>query len=388
MRFRDFLDDFLDLAPRDENGNIQLSEKSGVTIATPNTLDVEELAIFSVIDLIASAASLCEFRTYQNDTRTRAKDWYAWNVEPNQNQNGTEFKRLLFARLLRYNEALVFQRRDGSLYLADTFARNAYAFRPCTYTGVSTNGLTLSYTLLEDQVYYFRLANQDAAALLGRLRGLYSKAMAEAFGKYQKSGGRSGILHINGTARGTKTFETDIDTLMNDRFKKFFESKNAVLPLFDGYTYTPQDGPAVQKGASEVQDLDSLMKQAQDRACNAYHVPPSLLRGDVTNMDEAVKSLLTFGLKPPVEVVQTEINRKAYGAAMLQGWRLNIDTTHVRAVDVFDIAEKADKLRQDGIYNVNELREKVGDDRIPQPWADEYSITKNMESVNATDPTT
>ena len=136
-----------------------------MTIAAPNTLDVEELAIFSVIDLIASAASLCEFRTYQNDTRTRAKDWYAWNVEPNQNQNGTEFKRLLFARLLRYNEALVFQRRDGSLYLADTFARNTYAFRPCTYTGVSTNGLTLSYALPEDQVYYFRLANQDAAAL-------------------------------------------------------------------------------------------------------------------------------------------------------------------------------------------------------------------------------
>ena len=49
---------------------------------------------------------------------------------------------------------------------------------------------------------------------------------------------------------------------------------------------------------------------------------------------------------------------------------------------------EADKLRQDGIYNVNELREKVGDDRIPQPWADEYSITKNMESVNATDPAT
>lgn len=134
MRFRDFLDDFLDLSHRDENGNIQLSSKAGVTIAAPNTLDVEELAIFSVIDLIASAASLCEFRTYQNDTRTRAKDWYAWNVEPNQNQNGTEFKRLLFARLLRYNEALVFQRRDGSLYLADTFARNTYAFRPCTYT--------------------------------------------------------------------------------------------------------------------------------------------------------------------------------------------------------------------------------------------------------------
>lgn len=378
MRFANFLGEMLDIAKRDEAGHIVLP--GGVDSAAAR-LNVEELAIFGTIDLIASAGSLCEWRTYQAGKRTRGQDWYTWNIEPNQNQNGTEFKRLLLARLLRFNEALVFMRQDGSVYLADSFNREPYAFRPNIYTGVTCGNLTLSYTLTEPDVFYFRLANQDAAALLGGLHGLYSKAMAEALAKYQNSGGKSGILEISAQARGKKTFETDLETLMNQRFKTFFEKKNAVLPLFEGFRYQPQEGPATQKAASEVGDLDSLMKQAQDRACNVYHVPPSLLRGDVTNQDEAIKSLLSFGVKPPLATVQAEVNRKQYGQNVLQGWEMRIDTTHIRTVDVFDVAEKADKLLQDSIYNVNGIREKLDDEQIPEAWANEYQRTKNLETV-------
>lgn len=234
MKFANFVSSLLDLAPRDASGNIVLQ---GAT--AEQRLNVEELAIFSTIDLIASAASLCEWRTYQAGERKKGEDWYSFNVEPNQNQNAAEFKRLLVARLLRFNEALVFE-RGGALYLADSFTRTEYAFRPCVYTGVTCNNLTLSYTLTEPDVFYFRLANQDAAALLANLRGLYSEAMKEALDKYKKSGGRSGILEISGQARGKKTFETDLDKLMNERFKTFFENKNAVLPL--GYSSTGYNG--------------------------------------------------------------------------------------------------------------------------------------------------
>ena len=230
-------------------------------------------------------------------------------------------------------------------------------------------------------MFYFRLANQDAAALLANLRGLYSEAMKEALDKYKKSGGRSGILEISGQARGKKTFETDLDKLMNERFKTFFENKNAVLPLLDGFHYVPQDGAATQKGANEISDLDSLIKQAQDRACNVYHVAPSLLRGEVTNIDEAIRSTLSFGVKPPLRLIETEINRKAYGKDVLNGWKMMVDTTHIRLVDVFDAADKADKLVQDALYSTNELREKFEDDPIPERWASEYNRTKNMEKV-------
>lgn len=379
MRFTDFLSNLLDFSKRDDKGNIILP--GGAIESASNQLNVEELALFSVIDLIASAGSLCEWRTYQKGERTRGDDWYAWNISPNQNQNATEFKRILIARLLRFNEALVFG-RNGSYYIADSFCREQYAFRPNTYTGITCCNLSLSYTMTEPDVFYFRLANQHAATLLGNLRGLYSKAMDEAWSKYQHSGGRSGIVEISTQARARPTFEKDLETLMNNRFRTFFEKKNAVLPLFEGYKYVPQDGPAAQKGVSEVSDMENLFKQAQDRACNAYHIPPSILRGDVTNQDDAINIMLSFGVKPPLKVIETEVNRKSYGKSVLDGWFMRIDTTHIKTVDVFAVAEKIDKLVQDRVYSPNGIREKLDDELIPEPWADEYTMTKNMEVVN------
>ena len=78
MRFTDFLSDLLDFAKRDDAGNIVLP--GGVVESASNRLNVEELALFSVIDLIASAGSLCEWRTYQNGERVQGNDWYAWNT--------------------------------------------------------------------------------------------------------------------------------------------------------------------------------------------------------------------------------------------------------------------------------------------------------------------
>lgn len=378
MKFANFMRELLDNAPRDEKGNIQLNGAAGTAA---RRLNVEELAIFSVIDLVSAAASMCEWRTYQDGRRVRGQDWYSFNISPNPNQNAAEFKRLLIARLLRWNEALVIQRTDGSYYLADSFTRQEYAFKPNVYSGITVGNLTLSYTLTEPDVLYFRLANQEASALLHGLRGLYSEAMAEALDKYKKSGGRSGILQISASASGKPNFEEQLEKLMNDRFKRFFESKNAVLPLLNGYEYVPQNGPSVQKSANEVSDLDSLMKQAQDRACNAYHVPPSLLRGDVTNQNDAVKSLLSFGVKPPLEIVQTEYNRKVYGQKVLDGWQMRIDHTHIRTVDIFDVADKAEKLIQNRIYNANGIREKLDDEPILEAWADEYIMTKNAEVI-------
>lgn len=377
MRFSDFLGDLLDFGKRDANGNIVLTES---ITDSERRLNVEEIALFSVIDLIASAGSLCEWRTYQNGERSHGADWYAWNVSPNQNQNATDFKRLLIARLLRFREALVFE-RNGSYYIADSFSRDEYAFRPNAYTGVTCCNLTLNYTMLEPDVFYFRLGNQHASALLNNLRGLYSKAMEEAFNKYKHSGGRSGILEISALAKGSKDFEKTLDTLMNDRFRRFFEQKNAVLPLTEGFRYVPQDGPAAQKGASEVSDMESLFRQAQDRYCNAYHVSPSILRGDVTNQDDAINSMLSFGVKPIMAIIQSEVNRKSYGKSVLDGWYMRVDTTHIKTVDVFAVAEKVDKLVQDSIYNPNGIREKLDDELIPEDWANEYTRTKNMESV-------
>lgn len=381
MKFANFLSDFLDFAKRDSDGNVLLTP-GGAAESAATRLDVEELALFSVIDLIASAGSVCEWRTYRGNERFRGEDWYSWNVSPNPNQNAAEFKRLLLARLLRFNEALVFH-RNGGYYLADSFHREQFSFKPNLYSGVTCCNLDINYTMAEEDVFYFRLANQNAAELLGNLRRLYSRAMEEAWNKYQNSGGKSGILEIDAIARGKKTYESDLEKLMNVRFKRFFENKNAVLPLTEGFHYVPQNGPAAQKTVSEVTDMENLIRQAQDRACNAYHISPSILRGDVSNLDTAINGMLSFAVKPTMSIIQTEVNRKSYGKAVLDGWYMRIDTTHIKTVDVFEKAEKIDKLLQDSLYNPEEMREKLDDEPINEPWAKEYFRTKNTESVRS-----
>ena len=60
-------------------------------------LNIEELALFSVIDLISSVGAMCEWRFYNNRQRVEQEDWYTWNFSPNPDQDGAEFKRLLLA---------------------------------------------------------------------------------------------------------------------------------------------------------------------------------------------------------------------------------------------------------------------------------------------------
>lgn len=382
MRFSEFMADFWGMVPQDDAGNYQITAPPSTSAAV--RLNIEELALFSVIDLISSVAAMCEWRFYKDRKRVRGDDWFDFNVSPNSDQNGAEFKRLLFARALRFNEVLVFQER-GEYYIADSFARDKNGFAPATYSGISYDGVALNRVLREDEVFHFSVAaGGQAAALQSSIRGLYSAAMAEAWDKYQHSGGRSGILKVSSVARGKKTFEEDFEKLMNDRFKRFFEARNAVLPLFEGYDYIAQNSPNVQKSSSEVSDIGNLIQQAQVSACNPYHVPPSLLRGEVTNLNDAVNAMLSFAVKPILRSAEAELNRKLYRrAGMSAGYEMHISTVGITCVDILAQASNVEKLIQNGMYNPNGVREIAGDEPIPESWADEYMITKNVQTTAA-----
>lgn len=379
MRFSTFMGELFSTARRDSQGNYLLRDPC-MTDSAGVRLNVEELALFSAIDLLASAGSTCVWYTYKGGKRHMGDDWMTYNIQPNPNQSASAFKRQLIARLLWDNEALVFEHL-GHLYLADSFSRDVRALVPCKYRSVTCNGLSMDKVFQEDEVWYFHFANQQVSQLIANLKGLYSQALSEALDKYKRSGGRAGIVEVPSRASGAKSFEGDVNKLMNERFKAFFSGKNAVVTLHEGWKFIPHDGPASQKGVSEVSDMEAIFRQAQDRACNALHIAPGLLRGDVTGLDDAINYTLAFGLKPILKAIETEVNRKSYGKQLLDGWGVRIDATHVKVTDVFSVAEKAEKLLQNRVYNVNGLREKLDDELLPFGWADEYVMTKNAEVI-------
>ena len=99
-------------------------------------------------------------------------------------------------------------------------------------------------------------------------------------------------------------------------------------------------------------------------------------------MESLVDEFLTFCVDPLCDLIQTEINRKYYGKeAYINGYKLMIDTTCVKHIDVFSTADKADKLISAGLYNIDDLREKLGDVPLNTWWSRMHWMTKNYADI-------
>lgn len=239
---------------------------------------VMELAIFSCVNLIAETAARAEVRTFHKNKELHGLEHYAWNVQPNINQNAVQLKRELFARALYFGEALLVE-VNGQMLVAQSFQRAEHATAPDEFFGIVLRGDTaIKRRLTSDEVIYITTQNSEARAMLGELGALYGDMLRTSASNYKRAGGMRGTLEIGTQASGDPDFEKDLETLMNERFKAYFEAKNAVLPLTEGYKYTPQTGATIQS-ASEMSAIEKLTVQQFARACNAYKIPQEIFTG-------------------------------------------------------------------------------------------------------------
>ena len=345
-------------------------------------LNIERFSVNMAINLLAGLLAKCEFKTYVKGKETRSDEYYLWNVEPNVNQNSSEFMQELVTKLLYCNEALVVSVGD-QLLIADSYTQDTtQTLFPRTFSGVTVGSLRFDRSFSMSDVLYFRLNNEDVRALLSEMMAGYADLLKLAIGKYRRAGGRKGVVSVNRTASGTKQQDEQVDELFNKQFKNYFESENAVVNLPNGVKYEEITGEGSKKSTSEVNDIRAITAEAIARVGQAFRIPPALLEGNIADVDSLVDELLTTGVDPLADLIETEINRKRYGKeAFLSGTCLRIDTTCIKHIDIFSVAEKADKLISDGIYNVDEIRVKVGDAPLGTSWSREYVRTKNYEAV-------
>lgn len=349
-------------------------------------LVTEEFLIHAAINLIANCISKCEFKTFRTGGEFCGDEYYMWNYEPNANQNSSQFIQELVSRLLYNNECLVVEAR-GQLLIAESFCKEEYALNETTFSGVNRNGFTFERPFRMSEVLYFRLNNKNIRCLLTNLCNGYDKLLQDAVDKYEKAGGEKGILTIDAQASGRKygdkTFEEVFEDLMNKRFERFFKNRNAVLPLFSGFGYVPRTGAEQsKKSTSEVKDITDLTDEVLMKVSQAFNIPVSLLKGDVSDVKEITRNFLTFCIDPICNMVSGEINRKRYGKReVLKKNYLRVDTSCAMHVDIFEIAEKIDKLIASGMYCIDELRKKVGEAELGTEEARKHYITKNYAEI-------
>lgn len=366
-----------------------------------NRLALYEFALHSGINIIANALSACEVRTFKNWEEVYNNQHYLWNYEPNMNMNASQFKQKLVWSLIYKNECLIIQTRKGDFLIADSYEHEQYALYQDTFRNVTVgmdngNGISRPYTFQKsfkmEDVLYYRLSNRNITALMNQLMDDYERLLESAVQKFYKSGGERGTVTIDANAPtatygvkedGTpRSFNDVYRDLLNNQFKEYFKSPNAVLPLFKGFDYQTKGGETSKKSTSEIKDVTDITDEIYERVANALQIPPALLKGDVADVTALTKNLITFAIDPIAKMIETENNRKLYREEVLNGNYQMIDTSRIIHMTAAELATASDKMISCGGWNIDDIRRKAGDAPLNTEWSKKHFLTKNYEELN------
>lgn len=339
-----------------------------------------ELAFESAVNLIANSVAKCEFKIYRKNQLFKDDEYYLWNVEPNKNQNSSEFLKKLINKLYRDNECLVISTDSSEILIADSYEKTDYALVNDLFTNVTVKDYTFKRPFRMNEVLFFKLNNSDLRGLLNGLHADYGKLYEYSKKAFQKSRGQKGVLSISARAQGDANFEENLRKMMQDRFKPYFDADSAVLPLTEGYSYSEQDRKTYN--ADSTRDIRAQVDDMFSFTARAFGIPPVLLLGEVINPTMATNQLLTFCIDPLTDLLMEEINRKRFGRKeYLSGNKVVIDTKTIKHIDLLEVATSIDKLISSGAFCIDEIRMTVGEEPLGTEFGKQHWITKNYERI-------
>lgn len=340
---------------------------------------IRELAFNLVANKVANAISKCQMNIYTDKMRIKNEVWYRWNVSPNPNQSAPVFWAKLIYQLYENNEALIIP-IGGSLYVADSFIVNKqYAFYDYRFESIQIDDFSLSRAFRQNEVFYFRLNNKKMVTYLDSTMSLYTGLIKAAYASYKASNGNKGFLNISQFAEQEDDFQEYFNQLVNEDFKKFFESSNAVMPLYDGYEYEALGNTGTQ---SNTRDIKALIDDVIQTTANAFNMPTSIAIGNVQDTSKAIDEFLTFCIDPLIRILEAEITRKTFTQnQVINGSYVKFDTTAIKHIDLLDVATAIDKLISSGCFTINDIRRVIGADEIDEPWANQFFMTKNYSTI-------
>lgn len=284
------------------------------------------------------------------------------------------------------NEALIFETSDGQMFVADSYSKSEYLYYEDSFSGVSTRNFTLSKKLKSSEVIYLKYNNFALRNLLSSMADSYQELMSSANDRYNKSVGHKGILEIGTMATNSNDFQKRFLKLVNEDFKKYFQEKNAVLPLYDGFKYNEPSTDAGNKSTNnEINDIEKLKTEIFSNVANCFHVPPALIFGTASQLDDSVNAFISNAIDPLANMLEQEITKKKYGQAeYLKGNYMLVDTTTIRHIDAVSQANNIDKAIACGVLSPYKAQKYSNMLPCSDEWAKSYYITKNYQSAAET----
>lgn len=370
--------DFLEklFSPKEKYG----PDAKSVVLDIPAELYYKELAIYTASSLIGNAISRSEIRTYEQGKMVKKRDYYLLNVSPNRNETSSIFWHKVINRVIRNGEALVVE-AGGYLYCADSYTKMAE--RPILgdlYEMVTVGNFTFDKKFsAEDGAYMFRIDDIKVRQLIDGMYAEYGKILSSAAKAMKQSNGQKYILHIDSVKAGDDEFNEEFNNHITKQLKTYMESDNAVYPEYDGYKLEADTTYSAKNGSTD--QYVKLKKDLFSTVAGAFHIPESMMTGNITNMKDIIGSFLTFGADPYADMITETLNKVAGHENFVKGNYYKVDTSVIMHRDAFDVAPAVSNLISSGVKSIDEVREMLGDAPLETDWSRVHFITKNFEEI-------
>ncbi|KAA9534127.1 phage portal protein [Listeria monocytogenes] len=348
---------------------------------TTKKIYLKKMAISTCINYIARTMAQTNFQVRDNNKLIKDKLYFKLNVRPNTDDSAFTFWRKVFYKLIYDNECLIIKTDTDDFLIADSFIRNELAVYEDTFTSVIVKDYEFKRSFAMGEVLYLEYNNEKLRAFVD---GMFED-FGELFGRMINAQLRN--FQIRGAvnfklpgAAAQEAFKEKLQQYVNDLYGSFQSKEIAIVPQLDGLNYE-EFGQSSVNNKQSFDEITKLKNAMTDNVAEILGIPPALVHGQMADLESNDKSYMKYCIGPFLKMIEDEMNAKFFTESeFLKGHHINA----VQKKDVLELAEKVDKLISSGTYSPNEIRDKLGDERVNDPELDKYYITKNYTEANST----
>ena len=345
-----------------------------IIVKVPAELYYKELALYTVSSLIANAISRSDINCYVNGEMKRNEDFYKLNVSPNNNETSSYFWHKVINKVIRENQCLAVETSSNDLFVADSFTvEKNQPILGDVYSGVTVGNFQFMRYFDQSNSYMFRLNNINGTELISGLNESYTKLISAAQKDFIRQHSFRYKIKIDGVMAGDKNFNNVFNEIIQKQMKEYLANDDAVIPIYEGYEFEKDN-----QNSYSTEDFLKLKKDLFETVFSTYHVPISLITGNITNMKEIVASLLSFGVDPFADMITEALNKGAGVENYVNGNYYKVNTSVINHKDIFENASNIATLISSGYSCIDEIRIANGDAPLNTEWSKDHFITKNF----------
>ena len=338
-------------------------------------LAFKELALFIGVSLIANTLSKCEFKTYENGKEVKNKLYYMLNISPNPNQNSSQFINKFIEQYYYQGHSLVVPYKKH-IHCADSFdIDDSNPLVENTFYNVTFGNQQPKTKYRASEVFYIQLDNRKVKSLIDSMYLEYSEIIAQALATFKRTNGTRYKLMLERYQAGDPEFKKIYDEGIKKGLESFTQNNNSI--------YIQNKGVDLQEFSSKTptnsSDIIAMRKEIFEVVAQALKIPLPMMYGNITNMNEIVKVYLSLCIDPLADMIGEEFTRKYYSFEEWQdGHYVKVDTSCINHIDIFEVADKVEKLVSSAAMNVDELRDRLGMNALKTEFSTAYWMTKNF----------